>query len=181
MATASQFVSLLTTSNLDIRVPLTPIISPSGISEILTANSRRTLFFGMPHISWWLMSIDENVSLFVMLKLLVGATDTDQLDAFLKEIILTVEVAVTESPWQSDLGAKREKFEGSVVYSTTIPDALEGIKEQIEEQWFVAWNVNVPISLPHTIAFTNYQDMVERKFQALVLHSQQYYFYLLPH
>jgi hypothetical protein len=46
----------LTTSNLDIRVPLTPIISPSGISEILTANSRRTLFFGIPHVSQWLMS-----------------------------------------------------------------------------------------------------------------------------
>jgi hypothetical protein len=100
-----------------------------------------------------------------MLKLPVGASDTDQLDAFLKEIILTVEVVVTESPRQSDPGAKREKFEGSVVYSTTIPDASEGIKEQIEEQWFVAWNVNVPISLPYPIALLTIRTWSNENFK----------------
>jgi hypothetical protein len=42
----SQFASLLTSSHLDIKVPLNPIPSPPTVSQILAENSRRTLFFG---------------------------------------------------------------------------------------------------------------------------------------
>lgn len=76
----------------------------------------------------------------------VDAADTEQLDAFLKETILTLEVAITDTPRGSDSSGKREKFEGTTVYSTIIPESLENIKEQVEGQWFVAWNINVPIS-----------------------------------
>jgi hypothetical protein len=76
----------------------------------------------------------------------VEVADTDRLDAFLKEILLALEVSITDTPRGSDPSVKREKFEGTVVYSTVIPESSERIQEQIDGQWFVAWNVTVPIS-----------------------------------
>ena len=72
--------------------------------------------------------------------------DADQLDAFLAEIVLNLEVALTDTPRQSDPTATRHKFEGTVVHVAPVPNTSEKVKEQIEGQWFVAWNVSVPIS-----------------------------------
>jgi hypothetical protein len=93
------------------------------------------------------LTVDENVSLFIVFRLSVDAVDTDRLDAFFKEILLALEVAITDTPRGSDPSGKREKFDGTVVYSTVIPESSERIQEQIDGQWFVAWNVMVPISL----------------------------------
>ena len=87
------------------------------------------------------------MSLFLIFKSSTDAVDTDQLDTFLKETLLILEVAITNSPRSSDASAKREKFEGTVVYSTTIPESSEKFKEQIDGQWLVAWKVTVPISI----------------------------------
>ena len=95
------------------------------------------------------------MSLFLIFKLSIDAADTDQLDAFLNETILTLEVAITDTPRSSDASAKREKFEGTIVYTTNIPESSERVKERIEGQWFVAWKVTVPIS----IAPSNYADV----------------------
>ena len=89
------------------------------------------------------------MSLFLIFRLSIDAADTDQLEAFLKETVLTLEVAITDTPRSSDASAKREKFEGTTVYTTTIPESSERVKEKIEGQWFVAWNVTVPISIIH--------------------------------
>ena len=86
------------------------------------------------------------MSLFVVFKLPVELVDIDQLDSFLKETVLTLEVAVTDTPRQADSGIRREKFEGTVVYTTSVLDSSESTREQIEGQWLVAWNLSVPIS-----------------------------------
>ena len=75
------------------------------------------------------------------------AADEEQLTAFLKETLLTLEVAITDTPRQTDPGSRREKFEGTIVYTTTVPNTAETVQEQIEGQWYVAWNVSVPISI----------------------------------
>ena len=74
------------------------------------------------------------------------AADEEQLAAFLKETLLTLEVAITDTPRQTDPGSRREKFEGTIVYTTTVPNTAETVQEQIEGQWYVSWNVSVPIS-----------------------------------
>lgn len=76
----------------------------------------------------------------------MNAAAESDLDEFLKETILTIEVAITDTPRQSDAGAKREKFEGLVVYTTTVTETEVKIREQVEEEWYIAWNVTVPIS-----------------------------------
>src|SRR5271170_1449746 len=43
----SQFTSLLTSSHLDIKVPLISLPSPSQVPQILASSTRRTLFFGI--------------------------------------------------------------------------------------------------------------------------------------
>jgi hypothetical protein len=93
------------------------------------------------------LTADESVSLFVIFKLAASEADSETLNAFLKEIILNVEVAITDAPKQPDPSGKREKFEGAVVYSTTIPESSELLKEEIDGQWLVVWDVSVPISL----------------------------------
>jgi hypothetical protein len=90
--------------------------------------------------------LDENVSLFVIFNIPVDLVDANQLDSFLKETLLTLEVAVTDTPRQSDSGVRREKFEGTVVYTASVLDDCERIKEEIDGQWLVAWNLIVPIS-----------------------------------
>ena len=89
---------------------------------------------------------DESVSLHIIFRLPVEAADEDQLAAFLKETVLTLEVAITDSPRQADSGPRREKFEGTIVFATTVPSAAETVQEQIEGQWYVAWTVSAPIS-----------------------------------
>jgi hypothetical protein len=139
----SPFTSLLTSSHLDIKVPLIPISLSAGISKILGANSRRTLFFG---ITLSQLTTDESVSLFVVFNLPIQNADATQLDAFLKETVLTLEVAITDTPRQSDPGVRREKFEGTVVYTATVQPDAERITEQDDGQWLVAWTLTVPIS-----------------------------------
>ena len=95
------------------------------------------------------------MSLFLIFRLSTDAVDTDQLDAFLRETILNLEVAITDTPRSSDASAKREKFEGTVVYTTTISESSERVKEEIDGQWVVAWEATVPIS----IRPSNYPDV----------------------
>ena len=90
--------------------------------------------------------VDESVSLFIIFRLSANAADAEQLNAFLKEIILNIEVTITDTPRQSDASAKREKFEGAIVYSTNIPATSDKAIENIDGQWHVAWNITVPIS-----------------------------------
>jgi hypothetical protein len=94
---------------------------------------------------------DESVSLFIIFNLPVGATDTTQLAAFLKKTALTLEVAITDTPRQSNPDARREKFEGTIVYTTTIAQDAEKSTEQVDGHWLVAWNVTVPISSSSTM------------------------------
>lgn len=89
--------------------------------------------------------VDESVSLFIIFKIPVEAVETDQLDVFLKETVLTLEVAITETTRQQD-PTRREKFEGVVVHTATISEESEKTKEQIEDHWLIAWNLSVPIS-----------------------------------
>lgn len=56
-------------------------------------------------------------------------------------------MAITDTPRQTDLDRRREKFEGTIVYTTTIPNTAETVQEQIDGQWYVAWSVSVPISI----------------------------------
>jgi hypothetical protein len=93
------------------------------------------------------INVDESVFLFIIFDVPVAATDITQLDAFLKETVLTLEVAITDTPRHSDPGVRRERFEGTVVYSTTIATDAERVTEQIDGQWLVAWNLNVAISI----------------------------------
>jgi hypothetical protein len=94
----------------------------------------------------FLTCADESVSLFLVFRLAADAVDEPRLHAFLKEIVLNLEVAITDSPRQSDPTTKREKFEGTVVYAASIPETADRIIEQADGQWYVAWNVIVPIS-----------------------------------
>ena len=143
---ADHFTSLLASSNLDVKVPQSPLSPPLEISQILNASSRRTLFFGTHELSQKMLIIDETVSLFIIFRLPVDEMDLSQLNSFLKETILAIEVAITDTPRQSDPDAKREKFDGITVYTATVSETSEAVKELIEGQWFVAWNVCVPIS-----------------------------------
>ena len=140
----SQFTTLLTSSHLDIKVPLTPLDVSVDITTILDAQSRKTLFFGTPETRSR-VTVDESVNLFIIFKVPVGSVENDQLDAFLKETVLTLEVAITETTRQND-SIRREKFDGIVVHTTTITEDSERIKEQIEDHWLIAWNLSVPIS-----------------------------------
>jgi hypothetical protein len=109
------------------------------------------------------IDVDESVFLFIIFNVPVDATDATQLDAFLKETVLTLEVAITDTPRQSDPGVRREKFEGTVVYSTTIATDAERVTEEIDGQWLVAWNLTVPISIVFKTWLT--QNTVVRKYQ----------------
>jgi len=93
------------------------------------------------------LTIDENVSLFAVFKLPIDAVDKNQLDAFLKDTVLTVEVSITDTPKQTDPNARREKFEGIPVYTVTVPEDAERITDQMDGYWLVAWHVSVPISI----------------------------------
>ena len=93
-------------------------------------------------------NVDENVSLFVIFKLPVDAIGADRLDAFLKDVTLTLEVSITETPKQTDPNLRREKFEGVPVYTTTLPEDANRIIEEIDGYWHVAWGLSAPISLP---------------------------------
>ena len=72
--------------------------------------------------------------------------EADQLDVFLKETVLTLEVAVTETTRQND-SVRREKFEGTVVHTSTISEDSERIKERTDDHWLISWNLSVPISI----------------------------------
>jgi hypothetical protein len=101
----------------------------------------------VPHHQHFLTGADESVSLFLVFRLSAEAADETRLHAFLKEIVLNLEVAITDTPRQSDPATKREKFEGAVVYAASIPDTADRIIEKADGQWYVAWNVIVPISI----------------------------------
>jgi hypothetical protein len=141
----SQFTTLLTSSHLDIKVPLTPLAVPVDISTILNVPSRRTLFFGAPE-SGSRVTVDESVNLFIIFKIPVASVENEQLDAFLKETILTLEVAITETTRQND-SVRREKFDGIIVHTMTIPEDSDRLTELIEDHWFIAWNLTVPVSI----------------------------------
>jgi len=142
----AEFTSLLTSSHLDIKVPLISLPPSSPLSHILVASSRRSLFFGNRFLALLSNVVDESVSLFIIFRLSADAANGDQLNTFLKEIILNIEVAITDTPRQSDATAKREKFEGAVVYSANIPETSDKTIEKIDGQWYVAWNTTVTIS-----------------------------------
>jgi hypothetical protein len=93
--------------------------------------------------------VDETIELFIIFKVPLESADADLLAAFLKEVVLSIEVAITDTPRQSDSGTKREKFEGSVVYATTVQNESESLKEEIDGHRFVAWSLSVPISQSH--------------------------------
>jgi len=94
------------------------------------------------------------VSLFIIFKIPAGSVEADQLDLFLKETVLTLEVAITETARQID-PLRREKFEGTIVHTATVSEDAERIKEQIEDHWLIAWNLSVPISiLPELMQLT---------------------------
>ena len=59
---------------------------------------------------------------------------------------MILEVAITDAPRQSD-PTRREKFEGTVVYTTIVSDNPERTKDKIDGDWIVVWDVTVPISL----------------------------------
>ena len=142
---ASKYSSPLTSSHLDIKVPLAPLEPPSSVSQILGAHFRRSLYFGISILE--LSDLDENVSLFVIFKLPIDAVDTEELDEFFKDTVLTLEVSITDTPKQSDPTARREKFEGTPVYTLTVPEDAERITEQADGHWYTAWNISVPISI----------------------------------
>ena len=146
-AMTSQFTTLLTSSHLDIKVPLTPIPPSTDIPTILAASSRRTLFFGTSLSALRRITVDESVNLFIIFKIPVEAVEAEQLDVFLKETVLTLEVAITETTRQND-PVRREKFEGTIVHTTTISEDSERIKEKVEDHWLISWNLSVPISIP---------------------------------
>ena len=96
------------------------------------------------------------MSLFVIFKLPVTEADSNTLDAFLKETILNVEVAIIETPKQSDQETRREKFDGAVVYARAVSETSETIRKEVEGQWLIVWKVIVPISSqfhPSTLTF----------------------------
>jgi hypothetical protein len=80
------------------------------------------------------------------LKVPLDVADADVLSTFLKQTVLSIEVALTDTPRQSDPGVKREKFEGSVVHAATVDSESQLLKEQLDGQWFVVWNLTVPVS-----------------------------------
>jgi hypothetical protein len=93
-----------------------------------------------------LTAADESLALFIIFRLSADAANEEQLNAFLREIVLVLEVAITDTPRHSDAAAKREKFEGTVVHATTIPETADRTVENIDDHWHVAWHVTVPIS-----------------------------------
>jgi hypothetical protein len=82
----------------------------------------------------------------VIFKLPVEAADAELFGSFIKETQLILEVAITDTPRQSD-PTRREKFEGTVVYTTVVSENSEQTKDQIDASWVVIWGVTVPISL----------------------------------
>jgi hypothetical protein len=145
MMMTPKYLSPLTSSHLDIKVPVTEL-SPLLISDIITAPSRRNLFFGIPFPLP--TDPDETLSLFILFKLPWDAVDETQLDAFLKETSLALEVSITETPQPADAAGlpPREKFEGMMVYTVTLPEQTARITEKVDQHWITAWKVSVPIS-----------------------------------
>jgi hypothetical protein len=90
--------------------------------------------------------IDENVSLFIIFTLPLDAVSESELSAFLANTAVALEVSITDTPKQSDPTARREKFEGTPVYTVTVPDDAERITGQVDGHWHTAWNISIPIS-----------------------------------
>lgn len=81
----------------------------------------------------------------MIFKLPAESADAELFESFINETHLILEVAITDTPRQSD-PTRREKFEGTVVYTTVVSENSERTKDQIDSNWVVIWDVTVPIS-----------------------------------
>jgi len=82
----------------------------------------------------------------VIFKLPAEAANAELFESFINETHLILEVAITDTPRQSD-PTRREKFEGTVVYTTVVSENSQRTKDQTDSNWVVIWDVTVPISL----------------------------------